>query len=327
MSETLKPEDTRDALRKIGGLLFGLGALMIYIRKSQAIGGWGDFPLFLVLAVPAVLLYGGGVTTQRDTGGLRPWQGVYSVFGLIFVLLALRQFVDMIGGTPGADLNVFWTFGVTAGLAVYAGLVVGIRFHLLAACIAAIVSWSALWDKFLGDQGIGGHIGVYRGLLGILAIGLLAAGIAIWRADPDKEDGMRKFSEFFTGAGIAAVIGCGLGISSFLNLFPIPLAAGSNPIGTNMFWDVLLLVISISLVAIGSQMGLRGPVYVGGVGLFLFLFIVGFDLNEKQPRPDHLGVWPLALLVLGGGAIAASLSEGVSLGKQPGDWLRKLSGS
>ena len=57
MSEALKPEDTRDALRKFGVLLFGVGALMLFIKKG---GPWADFPIFLVLAIPAVLLYGGG---------------------------------------------------------------------------------------------------------------------------------------------------------------------------------------------------------------------------------------------------------------------------
>jgi hypothetical protein len=143
MNPALKPDDTRDALRKIGGLLFGLGALMILIRKSQ---DWGDFPIFLVLAIPAVVLYGFGVNTVRDTGQVRPWQAVYTVFGLILVPFALSRFVEMIGGSSGADLNVFWVFAVTAGLGVYAGHVVGVRFGLLAASIAAIVSSTALWD-------------------------------------------------------------------------------------------------------------------------------------------------------------------------------------
>ncbi|MDX6616206.1 MAG: hypothetical protein QOD60_1297 [Solirubrobacterales bacterium] len=320
MSESSKPDDTRDALRKIGGLLVGLGALMILIRKSQ---DWGDFPLFLVLAIPAVLLYGLGVNTVRDTGEVRPWQAVYTVFGLILVPFALTRFVNLIGGSAGADLNVFWVFAVTAGLGVYAGHVVGVRFGLLAASIAAIVSWTALWDKILGDQGINGHIGTYRGLLGVLAILLLIAGIRLWRATADKVEGQRKFSEFLTGAGIAAVLGCGLGISTLLTLFPIPFTGG-NPIGTSALWDVLLLVVSIALVGLGSNMGVRGPVYVGAIGLLLFLLIAGLDLNSKPPHPTHLGLWPLILLIGGGGAIALSTSEGVSLGVGPRQWIRRI---
>ena len=320
MSESLRPDDTRDALRKIGGVLLGLGALMIVLRKSSE---WGHFGLFLVTGIPAVLLYYLGVSTVRDMGVVRAWQAVYTVFGLILVPFALIQFVDWIGGSSGADLNVFWIFAVTAGLGVYAGHVVGVRFGLLAASIAAIVSWTALWDKILGGQGISGHIGTYRGLLGVLAILLLIAGIRVWRATADKEEGMRKFSEFLTGAGIAAVIGCGLGISTFLSLFPIPFTGG-NPIGTSALWDVLLLVVSLALVGIGTNMGVRGPVYVGAIGLLLFLFIAGLDLNSKPPHPTKLGLWPLVLIIGGGGAIAASMSQGVSLGDGPRQWIRRI---
>jgi hypothetical protein len=323
MSDALKPDDTRDALRKIGVVLFGIGALMIFIRKGAIPGDqWSDFPLFLVLAVPAAAFYYLGVSTTAATGGLRPWQAVSAVLGLILVPLALLQFIQLVGGS-GSNLNTFWIFGLTAALAAYAGMVVGVRFGLLFAAIAAIISWSGLWDWILAD-GIGGHIGVYRGLLGILSILLLVVGIAIWRSD--SEEGLSKFSELVTGAGISALIACGLGISAVASLIPF-VNPGGTIIGTTWYWDILLLVIPVGLVAIGSAIGTRGPVYVGAVGLFLFLVIVGLDLNEgRNAEPGKLGIWPWVLLIGGGGAIAASLSSAVSLGDRPRELVRKLSG-
>ena len=142
MTDLFKPDDTRDALRKLGGLLLGLGALMIYIRKGPFLtvndNQWAAFPIFLVLAIPAAYLYG-SILTRPRTGGLRAWQVVHSVFGLIFVPLALLQFVDMIGGNPNAALNLFWVFLVTAGLAFYAGGVVGVRVQILLGSIALII--------------------------------------------------------------------------------------------------------------------------------------------------------------------------------------------
>src|SRR5215213_7794865 len=77
MNDLFKPDDTRDALRKIGGLLFALGAAMIYIRKGPAFAinpsQWAAFPIFLVLAIPAAYLYG-GILTRRQTGELRTWR-------------------------------------------------------------------------------------------------------------------------------------------------------------------------------------------------------------------------------------------------------------
>ena len=337
MNDLFKPDDTRDTLRKIGGLLFGLGALMIYIRKGPFISlnqdQWASFPIFLVLAIPAVYLYG-AILTRPQTGELRPWQAVHSVFGLVFAFLALAQFVDMIGGSPNAPLNVFWISAVTAGLAFYAGSI-GVRVQFLLGSIFVIVSWTALWDKFLSD-GITAHWGVYRGLLGLLAIGLLAGGLYVWRNNPGGDEvaasatapsgdlGLWKASELLTGAGIAAVIACALGITALGNLNP--LGTGTPPIETTNAWDVLLLLVSLGLVGIGSQIGVRGPVYVGAIGLVLFLVIAGFDLNSTPPHPFKLGVWPWVLLGLGVIAIGLSFTREASLGDQPGRLTQTLRG-
>jgi len=336
MRDLLAPDYTRDSLRKHGGLLLGLGVLMIFLRKGE---DWSDFVIFLLLAVMAVYLYASVFTTEA-TGGARPWQAVHSVFGLIFVPLALSQFVDMIGdeGDSGNSLNVLWIFGVTAALGFYAGVVKGIRVHLLLASIATIVAWSALWDELLGDEGIAGHFGTYRGLLGILSMILLGVGLYLWRRNDDAhvratgvetagDQGLWKASELLTGAGIAAVIACSLGISSIvqtlgpLGLFEFTFVETAN------HWDVLLLLVSLGLVGLGSTIGTRGPVYVGAIGLFLFLFIVGFDLNEgEEADPSNLGVWPIILVVLGALGILLSTVKDASLGDQPRRFLDQLRG-
>jgi hypothetical protein len=337
MNDWFAPDDTRDALRKFGGLLFGLGAAMIYIRKGAGPEDdqWASFPLFLVLAIPAVYLYG-AIFTKPQTGGLRVWQAVHAVFGYVFLPLALFQFIDMIGGTPGTSLNVFWVFGVTAAAGLYAGAIVGVRVQLLLGSIALIVSWSALWNKILSD-GLGAHYGIYRGLLGLVAIGLLAGALQIWRSNPGGDEtassatrpggdlGLWKASELITGAGIAAVTACGLGISSIGSLNPLA-STPVSPIETNNFWDILLLLVSLGLVGIGSQIGTRGPVYVGGIGLLLFLLIAGLDLNGDPPQPFNFGVWPWILLALGALGIALSGLKEASLGDQPRRFVDNLRG-
>jgi hypothetical protein len=338
MNDLFKPDDTRDALRKIGGLLFGLGAAMIYIRKGPFLSvnpsQWASFPMFLVLAIPAVYLYG-AILTRPRTGELRSWQLVHSVFGLIFAVLALSQFVHLIGGNPNAPLNLFWIFLVVAGLAFYVGAVIGVRVQLLLGGIALIISWTGLWDKLLSG-GIGAHWGVYRGLLGLIAIGLLAGGLYLWRNNPGGEEvaatatgpsgdlGLWKASELLTAAGIAAVVACSLGITALGNLNP--LGTGTPPIETTNAWDVLLLIVSIGLVAIGSQIGVRGPVYVGAIGLVLFLVIAGLDLNSSPPHPFKLGVWPWVLLGLGAIGIGLSFTREASLGDQPRNLAQTLRG-
>jgi hypothetical protein len=336
MRDLLAPDYTRDSLRKHGGLLLGLGVLMMFLRKGEE---WSDFVVFVLLAAMAVYLYASVFTTD-STGGARPWQAVHSVFGLIFVPFALSELVNWIGdpGDSGKSLNVFWIFGVTAALGFYAGAIKGIRVHLLLASIATIVAWSALWDKLLGDEGIAGHFGTYRGLLGILSIILLAVGLYLWRRNDDSrvtdtgveaagDQGLWKASELLTGAGIAAVLGCSLGISSIVQATPISTFFEVTFVETSNLWDVLLLIVSLGLVGLGSTIGTRGPVYVGAIGLTLFLVIVGFDLNEGEDAdPTNLGLWPIVLVV--GGALAVLLSgiKDASLGDQPRRFLQQLRG-
>lgn len=333
MADLLKPDDTRDALRKLGALLFGVGILMLLLRKEVIADDMGKGLVLLLLAIPAVLLYGGAVYTAKDTNGPRPWQAVWSVFGLIFVALALIQFVTVLDENPDGSLNLFWIFGVVAALGFYAGAIVGIRFHLLFGSIALIISWSFLWDKILGDEGIAGNIGTYRGLLGILAVILLGGALYLWRSAPDSrvsgtgvsdggDQNLWKASELFTGAGIAAVLGCSLGISAAANLNP--LSDAGTVIDTSVFWDVLLLAISLGLIGLGSTIGTRGPVYVGAIGLFFFLAIAGLDLDEETPDPSKVGTWPWILIVLGGLGILLSAIKESSLGDKPKEFVNKL---
>jgi hypothetical protein len=338
MNDRFAPDDTRDMLREIGGLLIGLAAAMIYIRKGPFLAGnpsqWAAFPIFLVLAIPAAYLYG-SILARPRTGELRPWQAVHSVFGVIFVALALGQFVEVIGGTPTASLNVFWIAAATAGCAFYAGARAAVRVQFLLGSIAVIISWTALWDKILSG-GVTAHWGVYRGLLGILAIGLLAGALYVWRNNPGGDEvaasvtapsgdlGLWKASELVTGAGIAAVIACSLGITALGNLNP--LSGGTPPIQTSNLWDILLLLVSLGLVAIGSVIGTRGPVYIGGIGLVLFLVIVGFDLNSTHPNPFKFGGWPWVLLIAGLIGVGLSFTREASLGAQPRRFIENLRG-
>ena len=225
-------------------------------------------------------------------------------------------------------------FGGTAALAFYAGAVKGIRFHLLVGSVAVIISWSGLWDEILSD-GIGANFGVYRGVLGILSIFLLAGALHLWREDSDArvtgtgvedggDQGLWKASELVTGAGIAAVLACSLGITSVANfLGPLGLVE-FRVIETGFHWDVLLLIVSLGLVSIGSAIGTRGPVYVGSIGLFLFLLIAGLDLDDDTPEPSDLGVWPIVLIAFGLLAICLGALRQSGLGDRPRRYVQSL---
>ena len=312
LARLFEPDEARDMLRKLAGLLIGLGLFMAFIRKSDPNLGetWGDWGLLIVLLLAFAFLYGVGMLGRLNTAGLRPWEAVYIVFGVLLAPFLLFQFVEAVNGTPGAALNVFWIFLVTGALAAAGSLVAGVGYGLLLAALALIVSWSALWDKILSG-GISAHYGVYRGLLLVFAALLLGAALVAFRADRDRGPG--RANELVTGAAVAAVLA---GAISFTKLFSSPFF---NPptAESAFFWELVLLAVSLLAIAYGTRLGSRGATYVGGIGLLIFLIVAGADINDATPAGNIVG-WPLVLVVGGLLAFAASLVPGLKASAEPG---------
>jgi hypothetical protein len=321
LSRLLAPDDTRDALRSLGGLLIGIGLFMVFVRKSSdALGGtWGDWGLFGVLLIAFAFLYGVGMVGRLSTPVLRPWESGYIIFGVLLAPFLLLQFVTAVNGNPGAGLNIFWIFLVTLALGTVASLLAGVRYGLLLASLAAIVYWSALWNEILSN-GLANHYGIYRGLLLILAALLLAGAFAVYYAD--RSGWMRRFggvegerelarsrgNEIVTGAAVAAVIA---GSLSLTKVFASPFFALQTA-SSSLFWEIVLLVVSLAAVGYGGWLGTRGTAYVGAFGLLFFLVIAGADLNDSSPEGKIVG-WPLVLLIVGAAAFVASLLPQVKL--------------
>lgn len=317
------------ALRKLGGVLLGVGALVLFFRRAGFEDPWGDFPLFVLLALPAVFLYGAGLIALRSTGTPSAWASVFVVFGLVFIPLALLQFVELIGGDSVAPLNIAWVFFLTAVAGAAAGLLADVRFGFLAASVALIIAWLALWDEILSD-GIVDDFGTLRGMCMLIAAILVAA--AFWVRTMDTARGLRWGSELITGAGLAVLLGAGLVslagafASGVVDAFaPLGAVTSGNIPEPSFLWDLVLLVSSLLLVGFGSRFGARGPVYVGAIGLAVFTILVGNDLDDASPAGKVVG-WPLALLLAGAAAFIASILPGRRYGSLGIDRLESASG-
>ena len=135
------PDPVRDWLRMVGGLAFAAGALVLFIRKSGGLQGsedWAGFPLFLVLAVPVVLLYGLGLGAGREriADQPQPWQEVLLLTAVLLYPVALFQLVDTLGGDTSNSLHQIWIWGSMAALAGYAAFVLGSSYQALVASLA-----------------------------------------------------------------------------------------------------------------------------------------------------------------------------------------------
>jgi hypothetical protein len=318
LSRLFAPDEGRDGLRTLAGLLLGLGFFMAFARKSGGLGGgWSDWALFITLLIITVFLYALGLVGRLITPTARPWQTVYVVFGILLLPFMLFQFIQAVGGDATADLNVFWVLLVTAAAAAFAALVADVRYSLLLASISVIIGLSALWDKILSN-GLFTHYGIYRGLLVIYGLLLLAGAFAVYRFDPfarlrpggtgaSEPDRWLRAQDVVTGAAIAAVAAGAITFTAFFaqaSVFAVRVASPS------LLWDIELLVASLLAVIWGSRVGVRGPTYVGAIGLLIFLIDVGSEVGVDVPDSTIVG-WPLILALVGAGLFVISLIASV----------------
>jgi hypothetical protein len=313
----------RDALRKVSGLLVGTALVLMFIRKSSPELGdtYGDFALLLVLLLTFVFLYGIGLIGSIATGGQGTWYRVYVVFGVIVLPATLLQFLTWIDGSTDAPLNIAWIFLLTAAAGAVGTLVGRVRYALFLASLAVIVAWLAVWDEILSD-GVFADLGTLRGLLIIVSALLLAGAVGVYLADRSAF-GFQRGSELVTGAAIAAVTAAGISITSFAGLFDE--VEGPGIAEASLFWDAVLLIVSLLSIGFGSRFGARGPAYVGGIGLFVFLLVVGFDLDADAPEGKIAG-WPLVLFLIGLAGFVVSVIPGLKLGSLGIDRLEEGGG-
>jgi hypothetical protein len=287
-------------LRMLGGVAFAVGAVALYLRKSGVAGGadWAAFPLLLVVGVPFVLLLALAIANRR-VGEVERWRAALLVTAVLLAPLALEQLRDTLGLSSTANFWHFLVFSAVAVLAAYGSFVVGAAYQAFLAGIAGIVAWRFLWDWILSDPGVN----AFRWLFLILALGYLGAGLALRAGNEPQGD------ELITVAGILGLLVGVLGLSAAASAFsPFGVPSGN---GQGFFWDFLLLVVSLASVAYGALNRVRGPAYVGFVGLVLFALTVGLEVNallKREPPDGSLAGWPLALLLIGGVALAAGVA-------------------
>ncbi len=116
----------------------------------------------------------------------------------------------------------------------------------------------------------------------IAAIGLVAGAWMIERRGRERSEA----AELVTAAGLIFLLGAGLvslAGAARLALLTLRSRARAALLKPSLFWDLVLLVGSIALVAVGSFARLRGTVYVGAAGILTFVFLVGFDLDDDSP--------------------------------------------
>src|SRR4051794_29435266 len=135
-ADTYPAPDRRDWLKLAGGMMFGAGVIVLLLRKGN---DWSDWAFFAVLFIGALILLGLAVV-RRVPGELGGWRTSFLVFGTLLLLLALLQLIKAADGTPGASLNIFWTFAVAGAVAVVSSLVLRANVQMLVGALFGLVA-------------------------------------------------------------------------------------------------------------------------------------------------------------------------------------------
>jgi hypothetical protein len=337
----LSKRDITDLLRSVGGLLFAVGAVVLLVRKSGH-HEWSDLARFLVVLVPAVLLYALALGVPERPRGerARPWQSVLIVVAILLVPLALFEFLQWVGASTHHLLYDAGVFAVTALLAGYAARRVRVSYAALLAGLSLLLVWLFVWGKILHHPSANTDrwLTLVAGVLLLAAAAGLARARAIGASELATAGGLAAVAAGVLGVIVGAFVGVARSIttvisagsgssSSAITSSPRVTRASSSlhrlsssrhisssslalhTSGLQHFgWDLYLLIVSLALVLIGSRVRARGLGYVGGLGLLAFLISVSVQITRveagKAPSGDIVG-WPLALLIIGVLGLAA----------------------
>lgn len=286
----------------IGGIALFAGALMAFVRMEDS---WAAFPLLVVLVIPLLVLVALALLPEREglsgasafkpaVSRLGAWQVAYLLGALVLLGFSLAQLVVVLGEDELGSANASWILAVVALGAATLARRHDVRAATLLSCVAFVFAVLAFAD-WTGD-GTGNT--TIRDVL-------LAAGIAFLALSRTVRRNHRDHSHLLVAVGAAALaLGAAIGAAgeiSFAFFFLGP-EFGSPPDGggDGDGWELILIAVSIGALVYAAIHSYRGSGYVGGAGLFGFVFLSGSG--------DLLG-WPLVLVAVAVVAIAYSLRE------------------
>jgi hypothetical protein len=284
MRELLHPPGHRGPLIAAGALVLTVGVALEQVRITP-----GKGVQFVVVALLALALlwlalqepYGGGPPSAHVT--------VLLVCGLAAAGGALLRLAVLLGAEPGAGA-ITWT---SLALAAQAAYVSARRGSAIAALIAAGAGGSALlagWDWIFSP----GSVTPYRWLLLLLAFVYGLASL------PLRGESLRHAEQMVNAAGLAILAVALTAVSGIVSAPALP-----------DFWELVVFVAGVSLVAYAAADRAPGPAYLGVANLAAFVVVTGFDGDRT------LEWWPLFLLAVGGLMLAAGLRPRVPLPPEP----------
>jgi hypothetical protein len=291
--DLLRPPPHRGPLIAAGAVVLATGLAAAELRL---IGELSPGTHVLVLGAAAALVLALGIQAPNEDDRPPAYQSVLLVTGLLLLFPALLRLADATGAEFDGAYKAgayTWTAAVVSGVAAWIAMRRRSAVCLLIAAIAGAVAVLSFFDWTLNT----GTFAVSRWLLLAMAIGLVLGSLALRARAP------RHAEVLVDGAGLAILT---IAVQSMIGL----LDGGSQPPLPN-FWELVVLAAGCGLVAFGAVDRSPGPAWLGVANLLAFVLVTGLASDER------LYWWPLLLILLGAGAIAAGLRPRDPLPPEP----------
>lgn len=297
--ELLRPPPHRGPLIAGGAVVLSVGVLLEEQRLDEPLPN--GIHLLIVAAVAALLL-GLGLRAPLEGGRPAAYQSVLLVCGLVLCGLALLELAHALGAEyPTSAGALTWTALVLAALAAFPA----VRRNSAACAMIAVVSLGGAvlaavqWGFDPATQT------PFRWVLLALAAGCGLGSLTLRVRRP------RHAELLVISAGIATLaIALVASVGALLGAF-VPFAASAQDGFLPGVWELVVLVAGCGLIAYGAVDRVFGAAWLGVAHLVAFLFAASAGAE------DTLLWWPLVLLALGAGVVAAGLRPRRPLPPEP----------
>lgn len=308
LAELLRPHPHRGDLIAAGAVPLTVALLLINVRLDAS---WGT-GIFLVLtgvACAAVLAMGALAPLEDERP--RSYQVVLQLCGLALLFVALLRLAQVLGADQPLDSDgtVFWMLTVVALAAAWLARERRSAICTLVAAIAGTFALLAFVSLVFSPDGPA----TSRWVLLFVALGCLLGALLL-------RDRHRAESVYLIDAAGFAVLAIGLTYLGSLVFGFAVLEEGDGVFGRSFFdgpgawWKLVMLAAGLGLVAYAGVDRQAGPGWLGVLNLLVFVVLVG----QPGESGASLWFWPMLLLLVGGGMIAAGLRPRVPLPPEPG---------
>jgi hypothetical protein len=298
--ELLRPPPHRGPLIAAGAVVLatGLGLLELRLNDELAVGVH-----FLILGAAAALVLALGLQAPNEDGRPPAYQSVLLVTGLLLLFPALLRLAAALGAEefrtdfPAGELT--WTGLATGGAALYAAVRRRSAVCLLLAAVFGMLALLSGWEWAFENE----TFTASRWLLLVAAAGLVLTSLVLRAGAP------RQAELLIDAAGVAILLIALQG--AWLTLFGALADQGLFRPSLPDLWELVVFGAGCGLVAYGALDRAPGPAWLGVAILLLFVLDVGLESG------DAIYFWPIALILLGGVAMAAGLRPRRPLPPEP----------